>query len=309
MTSDLPATGPASVLFKIRGKQDLATNQDRSTLDSVVTPDYFRIARIPLQRGRAFTEQDNATAPRVVLVNQEFVSHFLPGEEPLGKQIQLEVSGTTPEWSEIVGVVSNVKTFSESTTDDPQVYEPFLQRPVATLFLMIRATGNPNVLAADLRNSVAQVDADLPVARVMSMSAVIDRQKAGNPFFSRVLGVFAVLALILAVIGIYGLIAYSVGQRKREIGIRMALGAGRMDVLRMILGQGFRLTVIGLVIGLVLALPLPKVLSSMFVDLQVQAFWLYLIVPPAILLIALPPMYIPAWRAAKIDPTTALHHE
>src|SRR5262249_40406014 len=154
------------------------------------------------------------------------------------------------EWSEIVGVVGDVKSYSEDTREDPQVYEPFLQRSVPSFCLMVRTSSDPNSLASALRNAVAQVDAELPLSAGMSMPALIERQRGGAPFFLRVLGSFAFLALILAAIGTYGLVAYSVSQRTHEIGIRRALGARSTDVLRMILRQGIQMTAIGGIIGL-----------------------------------------------------------
>jgi predicted permease len=307
--SDLPATGPGSVTLQIKGQPELPANQRLSALDVVVTNDYFRTAAIPLLRGRTFTETDVATAPHVLLVNQEFVHRHLHDQEPLGQQIRLDVSGATPEWSEIVGVVGNVKAYSEGTRDDPQVYEPFFQRPLASFSLMVRANSDPNVLASALRNTVAQVDAELPVNRVMSMPALIDRQKGAGPFFVRVLGSFALLALILAAIGIYGLVAYSVGQRTHEIGIRMALGAKRPDVLRMILWEGAKKTAIGAGVGLAMALPLPKLFEAMFYDLHPREPRLYLIAPIAVFLVAVVATYIPARRASGVDPISALRQD
>jgi putative ABC transport system permease protein len=309
VASDLPSTGPGSVTFRIRGESDPPTNQDRSTLDSVVTADFFRVAGIPLLRGRTFSELDNAGAQRVVLVNEKFVHRYLPDQEALGKQIRLDVTGPAPEWSEIVGIVSNVKTFSESNADDPEVYESFLQRPVSSFSLMVRATSDPNDLAAGLRSSVTQVDADLPLARLMSMSALIERQRAGNPFLTRVLGVFALLALILAAIGIYGLVAYSVGQRTHEFGIRMAVGGNRQDVLRMVIADGVKLAALGSAVGLAIALPLPRIFGSIFYDLHVRELRLYFIVPTVILVVALLATYVPARRAASVDPSTALREQ
>jgi predicted permease len=307
--SDLPATGPGRVTLKIKGQPDLPANQPLSTLDSVVTPDFFRTTGIPLLRGRTFTQTDSVGAPPVVVVNEEFVHRLLQEQGPLGQKIRLEVSGTTPEWSEIIGVVGNVKTYSEETRNDPEVYEPFLQRPVPSFSLVVRASSDPNSLASALRKAVAQTDAELPLDHVMSMSAVIDRQKGGNPFFVRVLGSFALLALILAAIGIYGLVAYSVGQRTHEIGIRMALGARSPDVLRMVLWEGGKMTAIGGAIGLIMALPLPKIFEAIFYGLHLSEPRLYILVPMAIFAVAILATYIPARRATRVDPMVALRVE
>jgi putative ABC transport system permease protein len=307
--SDLPASGLASVALQIKGQPALPDNQRLQTRDVVVSVDYFRAAGIPLLHGRTFTDMDNATAPRVVLVNQEFVHRHLNDQEPLGQQILLDVSGSAPEWSEIVGVVSNVKAYSEETRDDPEVYEAFLQRPVSSFSLMIRTDSDPGSLSSALRNEVAQVDAELPLNRVMDMPAVIERQKAGNPLFVRILGSFAILALILSAIGIYGLVAYSVGQRKHEIGIRMALGAGTPHVMRMVLREGLKMAAIGGAIGLALSLPLPKLFDGLLYGVHFREPWLYFIVPLAILIVTMFATYIPARRAARVDPISALHQE
>jgi putative ABC transport system permease protein len=308
VASDLPATGPGSVAFRIKDQPELPTGQPLTALDVVVSPDYFQAAGISLLRGRTFTENDNATAPRAVIVNQEFAHRHLHDQDALGKQIRLGVTGAQPEWSEIVGVVNNVKTYSEDARDDPEVYEPFLQRPVSSLSLMLRASSDPSSLASALRGAVSQVDAELPLANLITMPALIERQKGGDTFFVRVLGSFALLALILAAIGIYGLIAYSVGQRTHEIGIRMALGAKDPDVLGMVLREGMKMTVIGAAVGLVLALPLPKVFDAMFYGLHLREPRLYFIVPAAILVVAMLATYIPARRASGVDPMVALRN-
>src|SRR6266853_1888899 len=309
VASDLPATGPNTVTLQVKGQPELPANQRLRALDVLVSTDYFRAAAIPLLHGRTFAETDNATAPPVIVVNEEFVQRHLLGHEPLGKQIRLDVSGSTPQWSEIVGVVANVKTHSEGSRDDPEVYEPFLQRPVSSFSLMVRPTSDPNSLASALRSAIAQMDAELPLARVMSMPEVIEHQRGGDSFFVTLLGGFALLALILAAIGIYGLIAYSVGQRTHEIGIRLALGARNPDVLRMILREGLKMSAIGSAIGLALALPLPKLFDAMFYGLYLSELRLYFIVPTAILLTAMLATYIPARRAMRVDPMVALRHE
>ena len=308
-TSDLPATGPGSVTFHIQGQNEAPTNQPLTTLDVVVSTAYFRATGIPLLRGRTFTEMDDSTTPKVLEVSQEFVHRLLHDQEPLGKRIRLDVSGEKPEWSEIVGVVSDVKTYSEATRFDPLVYQPFLQRPISGFALMVRTSRDPDALATDLRHAVAQVDAELPLDRVMSMPAVIQQQRYGDVFFSRMLGVFAALALILAAVGIYGVIAYSVAHRTHEIGIRMALGAEKADVLRIVLGQGLKMTIIGAAVGLALALPLPKLFESIFFDLHFAQPGLYFVVPMAIIGVSMLATYIPARRATRVDPMVALRYE
>jgi predicted permease len=309
VTSDLPATMPGTLTLRIKGQPEPSTNERPSACDFVATPDFFRTAGIPLLRGRTFTETDDASAPRVLLVNREFVHRYLHDQEAIGKQVQLDVSGDQPGWSEIIGVVADVKSFSEETRDDPEVYEPYLQRPVQSFSIMMRATSDPDSLAAALRDTVAQMDVELPLAHVMSMSTVIDLQKGGNPLFVQLLSTFAVLALVLAAIGIYGLIAYSVGQRTHEIGIRMALGAKSEDVLRMVLREGMKMTVIGGASGLLMALPLPSVFGAMFSDLRNREPWLYVLALMAIVAVAILASYIPAHRAARTDPMSALHQE
>lgn len=306
--SDLPATGPAIVTLEIKDQPELPANQRPSTQDVVVTTGYFRAAGIALLRGRTFTEMDNNNAPPVVVVSQEFVHRVLHDQDPTGKQVRLDVSGAVPVWKQIVGVVGNVKTYSESERDDPEVYEPFLQRPVAALSLMVRAAGDPNDLVSSLRRAVAQTDVELPLAYLMSMSAVIDVQKAGDAFFVKLLGTFAALALLLAAIGIYGLIAYYVGQRTHEIAIRMAMGAGGREVRRLILWEGMKMTGVGAVIGLLLALPLPTLFNAMFsgVNLHFTDTRPYFVAPIAIIIIAVLATYIPARRASAIDPMMVL---
>jgi putative ABC transport system permease protein len=308
VTSDLPATGSSNVTVQIKGEPNSSANQSLTTQDVVVSVDYFRATEIPVLRGRTFTEMDNAASSPVVLVNQQFVHRLLHDQEPFGKQIRLNVTGPTAKWSEIVGVVANVKRYSEDPDEDPEVYEALLQRPLPSFSVMVRARTDPNSLSSDLRSAIEQVDPELPLVRVMSMPAVIERQKGGDVLFTRMLGIFALLALIFAAIGIYGLIAYSVGQRTHEIGIRVALGAGTSQVLRMVLFEGLKMTAIGAALGLALALPLPKVFGAMFTGISFGEPRVYFIVPLAIIAVSMLATYIPACRAATVDPTVALRN-
>jgi len=284
-------------------------NEVHTALDVVVTPEYFDLTRIPLLQGRTFTSRDDGSVPRVVIVNQEFMRKYFPGQNPVGKQIQLDVTGVAPAWYEIVGVVADVKSYSEDPRVEPEVYEAWAQRSCASFSFLVRSNVEPNSLIPSLRRSFAELDAELPLLRVMNMDQVIDKQRSGNPLFTKLLAAFAGLALILSAIGIYGLIAYSVGQRTQEIGIRMALGAKTRDISRMILRESFKVTAIGSSIGLVLALPLPKVFDSMFQGLPFRAPGVYPLVLAVMLAVAFGATYVPARRATRIDPTRALRSE
>ena len=309
ITSELPASGAGTVTLQIQGHPDLPAGEVLTAADFVITPDYFRTIGMTVLRGRSFTEEDDASTAQVVMVNQKFAERYLPGEDPVGKQIRLEVRGAPPGWSQIIGVVNNVKRYSESETEDPNVYETFLQRPRPGFSLVVRATGEPNSLITEMRNTVAGVDSELPLDHLMSMAGVIDRERGGDAFFSRALASFAFLALMLAAIGIYGLIAYSVAQRTYEIGIRIARGAKRQDILKMIFREGMTMTAIGGAIGLALSLPLPKVFEAMFIDTHVHEPSLYFLVPLVIMAVALLAMYVPARWAARVDPMNALRQE
>lgn len=309
VTSDLPASGAGRVTFHIQGQKESAANQGLSAFDFVVTPKYFQTAGIALQRGRAFTDVDVAKSPRVILVNQKFGEQFLNGADPLGKRLRLEVNGGASDWSEIVGVVNNVKPFSQTSTDSPEIYECFLQRPVPAFSVLVQTRSDPNSLGSVVRSAVAQIDPDLPLANLMSMTAVLDRQNSGDAFFSGILAGFAILALLLAGIGIYGLIAFSVGQRTHEIGIRMAVGARDHDILRMVLQQGIVMAGIGGAIGLALSIPLPRVFDAIFFDFHVREPRLYFVVPVIIFLVTVVATYVPALRAARVEPMKALRQE
>jgi len=309
VASDLPASGLNSVVFHIKGQPEARANEQKTTADAVVMPEYFQVVGVPLLHGRGFTERDDSAAPRVVLVNQEFVHKYFQDRDPHGKQIELDTPGSPAVWSEIVGVVSDVKSYSEDPRIEPEVYESYLQRPVASIALMLRSTVEPKSLAASLRQVIAKIDPELPLLRVMSMDDVIDVQRNGNPLFTKLLGAFAVLALILSAIGIYGLIAYSVGQRTHEIGIRLALGAKASDISRMILRDGLKVAGIGSAIGFALALPLPKLFESLFQGLILSAPGVYPLVVVAMLIVAFCATFGPAQRATHVDPTSALRNE
>ncbi len=309
IVSDLPASGSSRTTIHIKGRPESRSNDQLMANDVMVTPGSLHVAGVPLLRGRAFTEADDAAAPRVVLVNQEFVHRYFQDQDPVGRQIKLDAPDAAPAWSTIIGVAADIKSFSEDPRVDPEVYEAFLQRPVSSFSLMLRSNVDPDTLAPEVRAAVARLDAELPLLRVMSMDEVIDSHRNGNPLFEGLLATFGFLAILLAAIGIYGLIAYSVGQRTHEIGIRMALGARASDISRMILQDGLKVAAAGSAIGFVTALPLPKIFNSIFPGVQFGAPGVYPVVLGFMLIVALGATLVPARRASRIDPTAALRSE
>ena len=185
VASDLPASGLNSVTIHIKGQQEARANELPTAEDGVVTSDYFRVIGVSVLKGRAFNDGDDATSPRVVLVNQQFVRKYFPNEDPIGKQIQVDIPPAPGGWSEIVGVVSDVKSYSEDPRYEPQVFELYEQRPVAGFSVMLRSTVDPTSLTPALRHAVADLDVELPLLRVMSMDGVIDLQlERQSPFLS-----------------------------------------------------------------------------------------------------------------------------
>jgi len=206
-----------------------------------------------------------------------------------------------------VGVVGNVKNVSMDIREEPEIYTPYFQRPLPSFSLLLRSDSDPDGLASALQKAVTQVDPELPLARVMSMASVFEHQSGGSTFFVGMLATFALLALLLSAVGINGLISYSVGQRKHEIAIRMALGASAGGVRRMVLWEGLKMAALGAAIGVAVSLPLPRLFAAIFDGLQTGGSLMYLYVSVAIMAVAMLATFMPAQRASAIDPMAALH--
>jgi putative ABC transport system permease protein len=306
-TSELPLTGLHSDdPFHIPGRSYGPSEFDDAQFRQV-TPGYLSAMRIPLVAGRWLDERDHAGSAGVVVVNQEFVARFFAGGDVLGKRLQLMVD---PEATrEIVGVVGNISHVALSEPAWPEMYVPYAQFAPPTMNIVVRAAADPMNLVAALRDRVSAVDKNETLSAARSMDDVLGASVSQPRFSSQLLGMFATLALVLAAIGLYGLMAYSITQRRNEIGIRMALGARREDILRLILRQGFRLALIGIGLGLAASLFLTRVLSSLLFTVGPTDPGTFMAVALLLAGVALAASFIPARRAAKVDPMVALRYE
>jgi putative ABC transport system permease protein len=277
-----------------------------------VSAGYFGAMEIPLLEGRDFTNRDLPDSPQVAIVNQALAKKYWPNGEALGKRISF--STRNPKWYEIVGVVGNVKHRGLDVNEKPEFYVPFLQplfadATIPPMYVVMRTTTGPLSLASVARREVAAIDGDQPVSNLMTMERRIAESVAPQRFNTFLLGLFAALAVLLAAIGIYGIMAFSVAQRTYEIGVRMALGAGAGDVVRLILRSGFKLALIGIALGLSAALALTRFMASLLFDVSATDPATFLVDALGLVLVALLACYLPARRATKVDPLVALRYE
>jgi predicted permease len=271
-----------------------------------VTPAYLRLMQIPLIRGRLITEQDTATSPPVVLINETMARRFFPDEDPIGKQ--LDIAGPT-YMRKIVGIVGDIKQESLRTPTPPQVYEPFAQKPGPALQVLLRAADNPLRFAETVRREVRAIDSAQPISEARLMEEIVVRSLTRDRFSVFVLGAFACLALILAAVGLYGVVAYVVTQRTNEIGIRIALGAEPRGIQRLVVGQSLRMVLIGLGLGLAGAVVVTGILRSLLYEVTPRDPLTFGTVTLVLLVVALAAAFIPARRAARVDPVLALRAE
>jgi putative ABC transport system permease protein len=298
------------VTFEIDGRA-FAKSEEPATNYQAAAPDYFKTLRIPLLAGRDFTVADDEKAPPVIIVNESFAKQFFPHENALGKRIKPGLS-TTPGaevMREIVGVVGDVKHRGLNVPSGPQVYEPEAQMPFDQLTLVLRTDGDPRGLIGAVRDEARLLDKDLPVFDVKTLEEYLSVSVAQPRFNTLLLAVFAGVALILAAVGLYGVMSYSVAQRTHEMGIRIALGAQQRDVVRLIAGQAFRLTLIGLAFGLASAWTATRWLSGLLFGVPPTDPLTFAVVAVLLCFVALAACYVPARRAMQVDPIIALRYE
>jgi len=308
--SHLPLSGAEEIDgFTIEGREDPESGLVQSADFRVIAPEYFQSLNIPLIRGRYFNEGDQADATHVMIIDETFARRFLPGEDPLGKRIDEDGSRTPHSFFTVVGIVGSIKHSKLNAEARPMMYVSYEQSGWSSMTLTVRAAGDPNTLAAAVRREVLSVDKDQPVTKISTMAETFSQAVAPQRFNALLLNLFAVVAMILAVVGIYGVIAYTVAQRSHEMGIRIALGASHRDILRLVVGQAMLTTLIGVGLGLAGAFALTRLMSTLLYDVSATDPAIFAGVALLLALVALFASYLPARRATKVDPMVALRYE
>jgi putative ABC transport system permease protein len=276
----------------------------------VVGANYFQTLGIPMIQGRDFTFQDMAeAAPAVAVINEAMADRYWPNENPIGRRITVGSPQADSPWATIVGVAKNLPSRAIDSLPEPDWYLSRRPGPQHNQILFVRTTANPSLLAAPIREVVAEIDRHQPVTNIKTMSDVVSDTVAPRKFNMVLFGLFAVIAMLLAALGIYGVMAYSVAERTQEIGIRMALGAQTSDVFKVVIRNGMTLTLIGVALGLALALALTRLMTTLLFGIAPNDVTTFVAVSLFLLFIALLACYIPARRATKVDPLVALRYE
>jgi len=273
----------------------------------IVSPGYFLAMGIPLAKGRDFEDRDNFNAPPVAVVNRAFVDHYFSGQDAVGKQ--LYVCWTIEKPVEIVGVVADARQSELQQAPQPTIFLSNSQAPMYFATLVVRAEGDPRALSQSIEDAIHRVDPDQPVSDVQTMSSVFSASVASPRFQATLLGVFAAIAMALAIVGIYGVVSYSVSQRTNEIGIRIAMGAASKHIVGMVLGEALLLTALAIAIGLCVAVALSRVLQSLLFEVTPTDPLTLGVVACVILAIAAVAAVLPARRAMRVDPVVALRYE
>jgi putative ABC transport system permease protein len=306
----LPITGFATAIFTVQG-QPVPVGQEPNADYRTISHDYFRTMKMTLTEGRGFTERDNEEAPDAVIINEELARRFFPNEDPVGKRLQVAMEKT--RWREIVGVVANAKLSGLEAKTDPAIYVPFRQNTwpnaLRTSFLVVRTDGDPNNYHAAIRQALRSIDPALPITQLRTMDEIIADSLSQRRFNTALLLVFAIVAALLAAVGVYGVMSYLVTQRAHELGVRMALGAQRGDILKLVAGGGAKLAAIGIAVGVTLAMAMTRLMSGLLFGVGATDPWTFVLIALLFAAVAMLASYLPARRAARTDPLTALRYD
>ena len=303
-----PQTPQRATSFEVEGLPNLNPDESGSYFIAA-TPDYFRALETPLTAGRAFNERDTGSAPPVVIINQSLARRLFPDKEAVGQRLKLVNPEQQADWREIVGIVGDIKYSGLDDPGESTIYTPFAQTPFLWSYFMVRTTHSPAGINASIQRAVSAVDENLMAARIQPMERLVSEAVAQPRFNALLLAIFAGLALVLATVGIYGVISYSVMQRTREIGIRMALGAQGSDVLKLVVGQGMILALLGVCVGLGAAFLLTRLMASLLFNVSATDPLTFVMIALLLAFVALVATYIPARRAMRVDPMVALRYE
>jgi predicted permease len=310
LANNLPAARSLTLPYELEGAAPIDATA-RPTISAMIAgPGYFQTLGATLRAGREFTDFDSETGERVVIVNERFATQYWPGEEPLGKRLRLFDKGASAAWLTVVGVVSNiVQNGAARQQFDALVYLPYRQRPVPGVEVFARTRIAPASLATAFRQEVQALDADLPVGNIWTLDQWLQWPALEQSNFTALFVVFALVALVLASVGLYAVIAHAVSQRTQEIGVRMAIGATTGEILRMVLRQGLPPVAAGLTTGIAAALALTPSLKSVLVQVSPADPLTYLVASAVLVVSALLGCWIPARRAMRVDPLVALRHD
>jgi putative ABC transport system permease protein len=308
LTSTLPLAGGPSTEFVIEGRPPLELGDEPSADIRIIDPNYFQAMGIPLRAGRPFAETDSATSPKVMVISENMARRFWPGEDPIGKRVTMKDWGP-PLTGEIIGIAGDVKADGLDSETRPMIYWAYPQFPVIFNSIVVRTEGEPLSLAGAIESQIWSVDPTQPIASVATMEQLLANSVAPRRFNMMLICVFAIVALALAAVGIYGVISFTVSQRTHEIGIRVALGARGSDVLRLVVGQGMMLAVAGVGVGLAAAFVLTRLMSSLLFGVTATDPLTFIAIPIILTGTALGACFVPARRASKVDPMVALRYE
>jgi predicted permease len=310
LTNPLPLAGGGNqTSFLPEGVADPGPGKWFSTENNAASRDYFETMRIPLLRGSGFTDQEKADDPNVCLIDTRFAETHFAGQDPIGKRIVFGGHGSEPRYATIIGIVGHVENYGIGQDTRVQLYYPYRQGAPGFLSFVVRTTMEPAALTSSIRAAMREVEPTLPVFNVRTMDEIFDLTVTNQRIMLTLLSVFAGLALLLAAIGLYGVLSYIVGQRTREVGIRMALGATAGAVRQLMLGQGLRLAAFGLGIGLLASVTLARLMGSMLYGVSPYDPLSLALVSAVLVAIGLFSSWLPARRATRVNPTEALRAE